>query len=116
LIFCRFAKVFDIFHFFAFQRFVNDSQFLSVELQIFQGQYVNFLVAKGNIVHKIHLFKVNALRLIYQPLEMGKRSAAAPKIAVQESSICIAFMAVIFHVGFYVGSTTAPKRNEESRV
>lgn len=47
---------------------------------------------------------------------MGKRSAAAPKIGVQESSICIAFMTVIFYVGFYVGSTASPERNEESRV
>lgn len=47
---------------------------------------------------------------------MGKRSAAAPKIGVQESSFYIAFMAVIFYVGFYVGSKTSPDRNEESRV
>jgi len=29
-----------------------------LELQIFQGKYVEFLFAKGNTVHKIRLFKV----------------------------------------------------------
>ena len=47
---------------------------------------------------------------------MGKRPAAAPKIGMQESSFWISFMAVIFYVEFYVGSTTSPDRNEESIV
>jgi hypothetical protein len=53
-----FRKVFDIIHCFAFQPSANDIQFLALELQIFQGEYVKFLVAKGNTVHKNHLFKV----------------------------------------------------------
>ena len=47
---------------------------------------------------------------------MGKQSSAAPKIGVQESSLCIAFMAVIFYAGFYVGNTISPHQNKDSRV
>ena len=49
---------------------------------------------------------------MYEPLELGRRSTAAPKIGVQESSLCIAFMAVIF----YAGNKSSPYQNQNSRV
>jgi hypothetical protein len=85
--------------------------------RFFKGSMWNFSLQKVTLFTKSICLN-NALRLIYQPLEMGERSAAAPKIGVQESNICIAFtrMDVIFYVGVCIGSTASPDRNEESRV
>jgi hypothetical protein len=59
---------------------------------------VEFYAVRNILVQKSHLYKNNALRLIYQLFEMGKRPSAAPKIGMRESSLCIPFIAAIIYV------------------